>query len=71
MRNTYAKQAVEARTGRPIDELLADLYVERGYSFPEIAKALGVSPSLVRQWVRQLGLERPSATALVSGEDAA
>ena len=59
MRKTYSKQAVEARTGRPVDELLRELYVERGYSFVDIGKAVGVSRELIRQWVAELGLERP------------
>lgn len=71
MRKTYSKQAVEARTGRPIDELLRDLYVERGYSFVQIGKAVGVSRELIRQWVNEAGLERPSVSAALSGEDAA
>ena len=70
MRKTYSKQAVEARTGRPIDELLRDLYVERGYSFVQIGKAVGVSRELIRQWVNEAGLERPSVQVALR-EDAA
>lgn len=71
MRKTYSKQAVEARTGRPIEELLQDLYVERGYSFVQIGKALGVSRELIRQWVNEAELERPSIPAVLTEDDAA
>lgn len=71
MRKTYSKQAVEARTGRPIDELLQELYVERGYNFVQIGKAVGVSRELIRQWVDEAGLERPSVEIALTGEDAA
>ncbi len=68
MRKTYSVQAVEARTGKPVAETLRELYVERGYSFVEIGKALGVSRELVRTWVEELGLrdERPPAGELVA-----
>lgn len=59
MRKSYSKQAVEARTGKPVAEILRELYVERGYTFVEIGKALGVSRELVRLWVNEAGLERP------------
>lgn len=66
MRKSHARDAVQLRTGRDVDELLRELYVERGYNFVEIGKALGVSRELVRQWVDQAGLKRPTATDLVA-----
>jgi len=68
MRKSHARDAVQLRTGREVDELLRELYVDKGYSFVEIGKALGVSRELVRQWVVAAGLrdERPPAGELVA-----
>lgn len=59
MSKSHARDAVQLRTGRDVDELLRELYVERGYNFVQIGKALGVSRELVRKWVDAAGLERP------------
>ena len=63
-----AKQLVELRTGRPLEELLRDLYVERGFTFTAIAKAIGGNRESVRQWIDEYGLreERPSAEEVVA-----
>lgn len=63
MRKSHARDAVSLRTGREVDELLRDLYVDKGYSFVEIGRALGVSRELIRQWVDAAGLKRPPAEA--------
>ena len=65
MRKSHARESVTARTGRDVDELLRELYVEKGYNFVEIGKALGVSRELVRQWVEAAGLQRPPAEAVL------
>jgi transposase-like protein len=65
MRKSHARDSVAARTGRDVDELLKELYVEKGYNFIEIGKALGVSRELVRQWVNDAGLQRPPAEAVL------
>ncbi len=70
MRKSHARESVAARTGRDVDELLRELYVDRGYNFVEIGKALGVSRELVRQWIETAGLERPSAEAAIAGGEA-
>jgi len=66
MRKSHARDAVQLRTGREVDELLKELYVEKGYSFVEIGKALGVSRELVRLWVDAAGFERPSAEEAIA-----
>jgi len=68
MRKTFSVQAVEARTGRTLEDILRELYVERGYNHTEIGKALGVSRELVRQWINEAGLrdQRPPAGELVA-----
>ncbi len=56
MSKSHARDAVTLRTGRNVDELLRELYVDKGYSFVQIGKALGVSRELVRQWIDAAGL---------------
>ena len=58
-----SRSLVELKTGRPVEDVLRDLYVERGYTFVAIGKALGVSRETVRLWIEEYGLrdERPSA----------
>lgn len=57
-RKAYSKQAVTLRTGREVDELLRELYLGKRYSQQEIADALGVSRSLVMDWLNQYGIRR-------------
>lgn len=68
MRKSHARDAVAARTGREVDDLLRELYVDRGYNFSEIAEALGVSRELVRQWIETAGLrdQRPPAAGAIA-----
>jgi DNA invertase Pin-like site-specific DNA recombinase len=54
----YAAETVRLRTGREVPELLRDLYVERRHSQQEIADAIGVSRSQVREWLRVHGISR-------------
>ena len=58
MRKTPTQRLVELRTGRDLEELLRDLYVERRYGDLEIGEALGVSRQLVQQWRERLGITR-------------
>ena len=51
---------IEARWGRPLAGVLAELYVVRGHSEAEVAKALGCSQSAVHKWMVQLGIPRRS-----------
>lgn len=55
---SYAQEAVRLRIGRPLDEALRDLYVERRHSQQEIANALGVSRMTVSTWLHDFGITR-------------
>lgn len=55
---SYAKEAVAARTGRNVDELLRELYVERRWTHQEIATNLGVSRDTVIAWCAEYGISR-------------
>lgn len=61
---SYAQEAVHQRIGRPLDEALRELYVERRHSQQEIADALGVSRSLVREWLADFGINRDDRPAV-------
>lgn len=67
MRNTpnptHAQALVTLRTGRPVEELLFELYVTRRRSQAYIAAELGVTRMTVAMWLRQFGIERPDAIA--------
>lgn len=60
---------VRRSTGREVDELLRELYVDRRHSQEEIAKALGVSRGAIVSWLTEYGIsrdDRPSIEPLVS-----
>lgn len=60
---SYAKEAVTARTGVPVDELLRGLYVDRRWTHQEIADHLGISRQLVVDWCQEYGISRADRTA--------
>lgn len=55
---SHAKELVQVRTGRQVDELLRDLYVEQRHTQEEIAEALGVARVTVGLWLREYGIRR-------------
>lgn len=57
---------VQERTGRPIEDLLRDLYVEKGRTDAEIAQAIGVTRAVVQQWRSQMGIKREPLESLVA-----
>jgi DNA invertase Pin-like site-specific DNA recombinase len=61
---SYAQEAVRQRIGRPIDEALRDLYIDRRHSQQEIADALGVSRMTVSVWLREFGITRDDRPAV-------
>lgn len=60
MRKTPLQLLVQERTGRDIEDLLRDLYIDRRHSDQEIAAAFGepVTRATVQQWRTQLGITR-------------
>lgn len=56
---THAQALVQLRTGRPVDEVLRDLYVERGLSQVEVAAELGITRNTVAMWLREFRIEKP------------
>lgn len=63
---SLAQQLVEVRTGRPIEEHLRELYVERRYTDQEIADLLGVARSTIRTWRAEYGIDRSERKAALA-----
>lgn len=68
-RNTHAKRVVTLVTGREVDDVLRDMYLDKRYTQEEIAKALDVSRDTVIRWLAEYGIsrdDRPAIEPLVS-----
>lgn len=63
-RKGYAETLVQERTGRAVDDLLRELYVEKRHSQQEIANAFGVSRVLISQWLAKYGITRDDRPAV-------
>lgn len=48
--------AIADRLGKPVDEALRDLYIERGWSLPEIGAEWGVGVPTLSRWMKELGI---------------
>jgi len=55
---THAQALVTLRTGRPVQDVLRELYVERRLSQADIAAELGLSRMTVAMWLREFGITR-------------
>lgn len=49
-------RAIEERTGRAIDELIHELYVERGLTMREAAAEIGIDTGALSRWMHKLGI---------------
>lgn len=63
-RKSHAKETVRRATGREVDDLLRDLYVERRHSQQEIADALGVHRRTIEAWLEGYGITREDRPAI-------
>lgn len=63
-RKSYAKELVRRTTGREVDDVLRELYVEKRHTQQEIADALGVSRMAIGGWLREYGISRDDRPAL-------
>ena len=50
-------QLIEMRLGRPLAEVLRELYVDRGMTTKQVGAELGVSDASVSRWMSELGIE--------------
>lgn len=63
-RKSHARNLVQERTGRDVDDLLRELYVTRRHTQQEIAQALGVHRMTVVLWLREAGIRRDDRPAV-------
>lgn len=64
-RKSYAKALVTTRTGREVDDLLRELYVDKRHTQQEIAAALGVSRMVIGTWLKEYGITRDDRASVV------
>lgn len=50
-------QLVEHRLGRPLDEVLTELYIDQGMTVKQVAAEIGVSTASVSRWMSELGIQ--------------
>lgn len=55
---THAQALVTLRTGRPVADLLREMYVERAMSQVRIASELEVTRNTIAMWLREYGIRR-------------
>jgi predicted transcriptional regulator len=60
---THAQALVTLRAGKPVGQVLHELYIEQGRSQAEIAAELGITRVTVAMWLREFGIERPAIPA--------
>lgn len=63
-RKSHAKELVRERTGRDVQDVLRDLYVEKRHSQEEIGEALGVHRMTISLWLREYGITRDDRPAV-------
>lgn len=49
-------QLLEARFGKPIDELLRSLYVDEGLTVEEVGQRLDLTKGTVSRWMERFGI---------------
>lgn len=69
MLKTRRMQQIEQRMGRPIEVLLADLYVAQGLNINAVGERLGIHYTLVPRYLRLCGLpvRAPNVTRAGAG----
>jgi len=66
MRNTtHAKELVRLRTGREVEELLRELYLQQRATHEEIAVQLGITRGTVALWLAEYGIRRADRAPVV------
>lgn len=57
---THAQELVALRMGRPIADVLRDLYVVRGLTQEQVAAEIGVTRMTAVRWLAEYGITRRS-----------
>jgi len=55
-RKTAKMQSIERRFGEPIETVLRQYYINKGYTLSDLAELLDVSESTVWLWMLKLGI---------------
>lgn len=53
-------QRLEARMGKPMDQILRELYVDRGLNVDQVGEELGITKGAVSRWLDRFGIETRS-----------
>lgn len=61
---SHAQLRVQERTGRDLEELLRELYLERRHSQEEIARACDVNRMTIAAWLTEFGISREDRPAV-------
>jgi transcriptional regulator with XRE-family HTH domain len=56
-------QLIEAREGRPMDEILRELRITERLTVEEVGRRLGITKGAASRWLERFGIERPRAAA--------
>lgn len=58
-------QVLEARHGKPIEDILRGLYVDRGMTVEQVGAELGITQGTVSRWLDRVGIiaRRPGPQA--------
>ena len=61
-------QRIEALRGRPLDQILRELYVDQGLSLEAVGLELGISKGAASRWLQNFGIDarRPGPIAEVA-----
>lgn len=55
---THAQELVALRTGRPVADVLRDLYVDQRLTQEQVAAELGITRMTAVRWLAEYGIKR-------------
>lgn len=55
---THEMQRIEARLGKPMGQILRELYVDRGLTVAQVGGELGISKGAVSRWLERFSIDR-------------
>ena len=50
-------QRLEASLGKPMDQILRELYIERGLTVEQVGAELGITKGAVSRWLERFGIQ--------------
>lgn len=61
-------QRIEFARGKPMDEILRELYVDRGLTVEQVGSELGITKGAVSHWLARFSIPTRRPGAAASGE---